>query len=218
MASRLSSLFGSTRYIENELNEFLDAISQGALVFQAGVAAYLAGQDEQFTAKVAQLDELEGRGDDLKRKIQTELYTEMLVPESRGDILHLLRFLDELLDAMKSKLEMLEITRAEVPNDYHGDFKQLVTEAVNCVQSTVLAARSYFRDIQTVRDHVQKASFYESEADAAEKRLLRAVYSSDLPLERKMMLREGVEFVGFLADAAEDCADRLLIYSIKRAL
>ena len=142
----------------------------------------------------------------------------MLVPESRGDILHLIRYLDELLDAMQGKMELLEITRPEIPDEYHEDLTQLVTEVVNCVESTVVAARSYFRDTQAVRDHAKKASFYESQSDAVEKRLLRAVYSSDLPLDRKMALREGIEFVGLLADLAEDCADHLLIYAIKRSL
>ena len=218
MVSKRSSFFGSTRALEQELDEFLDAISQGALLFQKGVSAYVSGQEAMFTEKVSQLDKLENRADDLKRTIQSELYTEMLVPESRGDILHLLRYLDELLDAMKGKLKLLEITRADIPVEYHDDFKQLVTEAVNCVEATVVAARSYFRDTQSVRDHVQKAAFYESEADAVEERLLRAVYGSDLPLDRKMALREGIQFVGFLADAAEDCSDHLLIYAIKRSL
>ena len=218
MPAKTSSLFGSTQALENTINEFLDTISQGALLFQAGVSAYLAKQDDAFTDKVERLDEFEGRGDQLKRQIQTELYTEMLVPESRGDILHMIRNLDELLDGMKGKMEMLEITRQEIPDEYHEDFRQLVSETVNCVQATVSGARSYFRDTQAVRDHVQKAVFYESESDAVEKRLLKKVYHSDLPLERKMSLREGIEFVGYLADAAEDCADRLLIYAIKRSL
>ena len=218
MSSKRTSIFGSTRTLENELDEFLDAVSEAGLIFQAGISAYLARKEEQFTDKVAQLGESERCGDDLKRKIQMELYTEMLVPESRGDVLHLIRFLDVLLDGMKAKLEMLEITRPEVPDGYHEDFKQLVTEVVNCVQSTVVAARSYFRDVQSVRDHVQKAVFYESEADAVEKRLLRAVYKSDLPLDHKIVLGDGIESVGYLADLAEDCGDHLLIYSIKRSL
>lgn len=187
-------------------------------MFHKGVTAYLAGHEVLFKEKVTQLDKLENRADELKRKIQSELYTEMLVPESRGDILHLLRYLDELLDAMKGKLMLLEITRTELPAEYHDDFAQLVTEAVHCVEATVVAARSYFRDTQSVRDHVQKAAFYESEADAVEERLLRAVYGSDLPLDRKTALREGIQFVGSLADAAEDCSDHLLIYAIKRSL
>lgn len=218
MLSKRSSLFGFTRALEGMIDQFLDSISEGGLVFQAGVSAYLASKDEPFADKVRQLSDLEGHGDDLKRRIQTELYTEMLVPESRGDILHLIRFLDELLDVMKGKMELLEITRQEIPAEYHDEFMQLVTETVNCVQATVVAARSYFRDTQSVRDHVQKAAFFESESDAVEKRLLRAVYQSELPLEKMMALREAIEFVGYLADAAEDCADHLLIYGIKRSL
>ena len=126
--------------------------------------------------------------------------------------------MDELLDLMKGKMELLEITREEIPEEYHKGLEQLTVEAVNAVQSTVAAARSYFRDPQSVRDHVQKSGFHESEADKIEKRVLRAIYSSDLPAERKLALREGIQYIGLLADEAEDCADHLLIYAIKRSL
>ena len=133
MTSKRASLFGSTRILENELDEFMDAVSDGALVFQSSISVYLNQQYEEFSDKVAQLDELERRADDLKRRVQIELYSEMLVPESRGDILHLIRDLDELLDLMKGKMELLEITRAEIPEEYHKGLEQLTVEAVNAV-------------------------------------------------------------------------------------
>jgi hypothetical protein len=63
MESKRSSLFGSTRALENELDEFLDAVSEAGLIFQKGVSAFLTRQDDQLTDKVAQLGELERRGD-----------------------------------------------------------------------------------------------------------------------------------------------------------
>ena len=57
--------------LENELDEFLDAVSEAGLIFQKGVSAFLTRQDDQFTDKVAQLGELEleRRGDDLRGQI-----------------------------------------------------------------------------------------------------------------------------------------------------
>ena len=58
MVAKRSPFFSSTRVLEQELDEFLDAISQGALLFQKGVTAYLTGQEALFKEKVAQLDKL----------------------------------------------------------------------------------------------------------------------------------------------------------------
>ena len=51
------------------------------------------------------------------------------------------------------------------------------------------AARAFFRDMGAVRDHATRTIFLESEADKISTRLQRSVFSSELPLERKMHIR-----------------------------
>jgi len=48
--------------------------------------------------------------------------------------------------------------------------------------------------------------------------LKRDIFDSDLELARKLHLREFVEQIDGIADLAEDIADRLAIYSIKRTV
>ena len=48
MSPKPSSPFGSTRALENELDEFLDIVSDAGLVFKAGVSAYLDKQLDLF--------------------------------------------------------------------------------------------------------------------------------------------------------------------------
>ena len=67
-----------------------------------------------------------------------------------------------------------------------------------------------------MRDHVQKTIFFESESDQAEQRLLRWVFASDLDEVQKHVLRETIEAISLIANIAEDGADHLLIYAIKR--
>jgi uncharacterized protein Yka (UPF0111/DUF47 family) len=69
-----------------------------------------------------------------------------------------------------------------------------------------------------MHDHVHKTCFYESEADEVMERLKERVYRSDLPLARKMQLRDAAGAIDSIADQAEDVADSLAIYAIKRAL
>ena len=69
-----------------------------------------------------------------------------------------------------------------------------------------------------MRDHNHKVIFYETEADKICTKLKTAVFASDLPLERKLHLRYFVERVDEAANAAEDVADELAIYTIKRSL
>ena len=69
-----------------------------------------------------------------------------------------------------------------------------------------------------VNDHMHKVMFYEKEADKISTRLKMAIFDSELDLARKAQLRNFVEHIDDIADTAEDVADRLAIYSIKRSI
>ncbi len=82
----------------------------------------------------------------------------------------------------------------------------------------VLASRAFFRNIEAVQDHMHKVMFYEKEADKVSTKLKKAIFASDLPLSHKAQLRNFVEHIDSLANRAEDVADRLAIYTIKRTV
>jgi uncharacterized protein Yka (UPF0111/DUF47 family) len=60
--------------------------------------------------------------------------------------------------------------------------------------------------------------FYETEADKISTKLKTMAFSSDLPKVEKIHLRYFIERVDELANEAEDIADALAIYTIKRSI
>ncbi len=201
------------------MNEFLDIISEAGMVFEMGFTSYLAnGFCQACEEKLKQVSELEHRGDDLRRNIETALYTELLIPDSRGDVLSLLEDLDDLLGCMKTNLLGITIEEPDIREEYINDLRELVSLAVKSVETTVVATRAFFTDFTSVRDHIHKIGFYEREADKIAIRLKKNIFLSGLPLDRKMHLRDSVDTVDRLADEAENVGDRLSIYAIKRSL
>jgi hypothetical protein len=57
---------------------------------------------------------------------------------------------------------------------------------------------------------------YEKEADKISLNLKTAIFDSSLDLSLKIQLREFADRIDGIADLAEDVADRLAIYAIKR--
>ena len=213
------SLFGKTKALESQIDEFLDTVSEGGMVFEQGYAAYVAnGVDEQVEQKLHQIRELKTRGDELRRTIERWLYTEMLLPDSRGDVLSLLDDLGDLLREFKHYFVNMTIERPQIPDEVKGDFRQMTAAAVSSAEFTVQAARAFFRDFQAVRDHIHKIAFYEAESDTVALRINTAIFRSDLPLAQKMHVTNTVKAVDGLADQAKDTGDRLSIYAIKRSL
>ena len=58
--------------------------------------------------------------------------------------------------------------------------------------------------------------FFEKEADKVSTKLKKAIFGSALDLSQKRHLRYFVDHIDNVANWAEDVADRLAIYSIKR--
>lgn len=216
------ALFTQNRSLEAEIDEFLDTVSQGGMLFEETLNHFIAhGADAIFAERLLQIGDIEGNGDRLVKGIVRSLYAEKLIPESRADVLSLLQDMDHLLDLYKHTCIAADIERPEIDDivdDLKTAFTELVRVVVQSVEALVLAARAFFRDIHAVRDHLHKVNFLEGEADKIAIFLKREIFRSEFSLDRKMHLRHFVELADSIADQAEDVADWLAIYTIKRTL
>ncbi len=219
LQKKVSHLFSGTRSLENQIDEFLDKISEAGMVFGRAMRVYLdQGPSDEFNSFLDQAADIERRGDELRRTIEAELYVRTLIPDLRGDVLALLESMDHLVNVYEGDLFRISIQSPDIPEQFHAGYTELVETVMSCVDSVVLAARAFFRDIEAVRDHCSKTIFLETEADKIGTKLQRAIFASSLPLERKMHLRYFVERIDELANSAEDVADALQIYTIKRRI
>ena len=214
----MAILFKQTKMLENQIDEFLDALSRGGVVFQQGMRDYLDDNTECFQERIENIGKLENNADELRRQVENQLYTHSLIPEHRGDVLGLLETLDDVVDSAKEALVQFSIETPEILPELKDEYRELTEMAVMAAESAVLAARAFFRDVQAVKNHLHKVYFYEKEADKIVDRLSRHIFESDIDLSRKIHLRFFAFHVEHLADAAEDVADRLTIYTIKRTL
>ena len=212
------SLFGRTGAIERRIDEFLDKVSEIGMVAEAAFHHYLeAGPDEILRERAEQAIELKRAGSALRREIETELYTEMLIPDLRGDVARLIGALHDLMELMEHGLRFARFERAEYPEEVRQDMRELISTGVRASEAAVVASRAFFRNVAAVRDHVHKVGFHESESDRIADRLLEKIFGSDLPLVNRLQLAEHVRGIDALADAAERIGDELTIYAIKRA-
>lgn len=215
----MTLLFRRTAALEAQIDELLDAISEGTLVFQQGIADFLQKDAERFEQRLKAIATFESKADALRREIETRLYRESLIPDHRGDVLGLLENIDNVIDEAKKTLHQFAVERPDVPADLTGDYLELSKAGVDAAQHLVSAVRAFFRDITAVPDHIHKVYFYEKEADRIADRLKRKIFSrADLDLARKIHLRYFCLHVETLSDRAEEVADRLAIYTIKRTL
>ena len=212
------AIFNKTRELEAQIDQFCDKVDEGAMSFKLGIRSFLDGDMGAFEDKLKQVNVLESQGDTLRRDVERRLYEQTLIPESRGDVLGLLENMDTILNKCEGAMWQFAIEKPEIPSEFHNDYANLVESSVQAVDALVSASRAFFRGLETVADHMHKVLFFEKEADRVGTRLKMAIFAGGLDLAHKAQLRNFVEHIDDIADTAEDVADRLAIYSIKRSI
>jgi predicted phosphate transport protein (TIGR00153 family) len=213
------SLFGNSKNLEKDMDEFVSILSEVGISFKLIVKDFLShATSENFEQRIEKITAKESRADTVVKQIEYALYEETLIPDARSDVLRLLEHLDEIIGMYQGNCYRFSIQRPDFPQELHADLLSLTDTAVDCVETLCLTVRSFFRDVRSVRDNAHKVTFYEKESDIKSSDLARRIFSSNLNLDQKMHLRYFVEKIDSICDRAEDIADELIIYSIKRSV
>jgi len=217
----MNKLFSSkTKELEANIDSYLDRVENSGLIFLEGIKAYLNGKTEKFEKHYHSISALESEADNVRRDIKHKLYTYMLIPESRGDVLGLLETMDDVVDISEKVLEQFSIEKPEIPDFLKSDFLDLTELCSKTVEELVKGTRAFFREIKLVNDYVNKVHFYEHEADDVEETLKRKAFDSNeiTRLSRKVHMRYFAEKIALVSDIAEAVAERLSVYTIKRRI
>ena len=146
---KLTYLFAGTRALEDQIDEFFDKVTEAGLVFEKAVAIYLAeGLNGTYDAFLDQVQAIESREDALRRSIESELFARTLIPDLRADVMTMLEDTDGIVNMFQANLFRLSIQQPDIPTEFHAGLRDLTETAITCVDSAVLAARAFFRDIE----------------------------------------------------------------------
>ncbi len=214
----MSVLFKSTNIIIAKIDEYLNAISEGGIVFKQAVVHFLSSETETFDEDLTTIRGLENKADALRREIESQLYRHSLIPENRGDVLGLLESLDNIIDTAKEAVVNFAVEKPDIPMELIKKYIALSDTVIHAAEFTVLASREFFKDVSAVKNFLHKVYFYEKEADKTGEHLKRAVFALSIDLSRKMHLSNFIRHIDNIADRSEEVADRLTIYSIKRSI
>ncbi len=212
----MALLLKKTKELEAQIDEYLDLVDRGGLIFKQGLKLYLEKREDEFEERMQDLRGMESKGDALRREIERMIYQQTLIPESRGDVLGLLESTDRVLNLLADTLLGFSVESPDIPSDIHHQFMDLAEASISSVESLVMAIRSYFRDFSASRDYINKVLFYEKESDKISEKIKRNIFSKTMDLSKKMHLRGFAYHIELISDEAEDVCDRLVIAAIKR--
>ncbi|MCD4829702.1 MAG: DUF47 family protein [Candidatus Cloacimonetes bacterium] len=207
-----------TRQLEHWLDDFTNTLTDAALIFEKAVDDYLQSHMDDFERRCNDVSAIEKRADSLRRDVETELYAQTLIPESRGDVLSILENSDNVVDCIKETLMQFSVEQPDIPEEFDLDFKALAHASRDAVDELAKAIHSFFKGESFINNQIHKVYFYEKEADAISEKLKRAIFASPSELALKLQLNRFVQLVEDVSNFSESVADRLAIYAIKRQI
>lgn len=207
------------KLIEN-IDRYFDLLDQSVLVFKDGVRNYLYSNNNDFNDNLMKISSLESEIDVLRREIENALYTQTALVRARGDIMRLFEKTRSITDILYDSLFQFEIETPYIPAELNSEFMKLTEFSTLAVEAVIPAAKSYFRDPETVPDKISRAYFYEKEAVRYSQTIKRTVFHNmtSLKLSEKFHLRYFALHIENLSKAAEKVADQLAVMAIRRTM
>jgi predicted phosphate transport protein (TIGR00153 family) len=207
----------TTKNLIIKIDEFFDDIDLGLLVFREGIKAYLEKDMDAFLRHLKKVDALENNADRLQRAIENEMITHSILPQHRSEVSTLIDELDEIIDALKSSLNEINIELPNIPSSLNKNFISLTETSVNAAEELMPAARAYFKAPFTVREKLLKVYYFESETDKLSLATKKIIFQemNELDLAHKAHLRYIIHHIENISDLAQKAADLLSGMAIK---
>ncbi len=207
-----------TKALEKDTDRLINKILKMGLVLKEAAYAFFYGEQDKFKHFVGEGCELESEVDHIRKGIELSLYSDMLIPESRGDVFKLLEALDDVADCIEKVLLEYDIEKPVFPESIVPDMIKVVELTFNCIEVLVQAVTSYFTSVEKTSSYIQQVKFYENQIDNYEQEIKRKIFSSGAvaDLASKIQLRYFIEQTADISDFAEDVCERLTIALVKR--
>ena len=207
----------TTKNLIIKIDEFIDNVDLGILVFREGIKSYLNKNMEDFERHLQKVDTLESNADKLQRSIENEMITHSILPQHRAEVFKLIDELDEIIDTVKSSLNEINIELPDIPSLLNNGFISLVETSANTAEELIPAARAYFRAPYTVREKLLKVYYFESETDKISRSIKKNIFQDmkELDLAHKAHLRHIIHHIENISDQAQKAADHLAGMAIR---
>ena len=173
--------------------------------------------DSSLADAVESVHAAEHQADTQRRSVILELYKKALIPESRGDILGLLESFDQLPNTFQAVCNEIFFQNVKIPENYKARFIDLVNVNIDAYNLIKEAAFCLFKE-EDLLNKCELICDKERESDAAERALIRDIFSTDMKLSEKLLLKGVISIIGHISDTAEDVADRIELAIIKRKI
>lgn len=182
----IAKLFGRSPFvpIQQHMERVARCVSKG----QAMLDAYLVGDQATVETLAKEIDEIEDHADHLKRDIENQLRSGILMAVDRGRLRQVIIVQDSLADKMQNLARLLTLRECGDPPPFVESFKKFVQiniEIFDQVHKVIdelddlLEAGFSGAEAQSVVEMIRVVSALEKKADDMQHDLLKELFASE---------------------------------------
>lgn len=204
------AFWSKTKKIEDAMFQHVEVVEKTLVQFRECLLSYLDKEDVKEAQELAfQTHKLEGRADDIRRKVEAQLLEGALLASSRGDIFEIVERTDKLANAVEAILDYLLLQKIKIPEDLKPLVKEITDKSLEIFNEVKLALQMLFENRKKALNHTKAIEQKEGEIDKMERHAIQKLFSMDLELADKILVRDLFLNLTDFSDRAEDLSDRI---------
>ena len=202
--------------------DYFDAFEQQVEIAQEE-ADILVEAVETFTSAkdleslLDRAHEVEHRGDEVNRAIQTNIAIDFITPIERADIIELAQNLDEITDMIESTIQRLYMFDVKAMEEPAVEFARIIKKSTKELRKSMGSFRD-FKKVKKIRAMVEDVNVLEEQADALYVDTIRKLYTSDdgddVRIQVWTRLFERLEGTVDACEAAADTMESIMLKSL----
>jgi len=158
----------------------------------------------------------ESKADDVREEIKMLMYSKVLLPESRGDIMGLLESIDSIPHTLEIILNMILTQKLAIPDLIADDVREMVSLSMGTCDLMIQQVEDLFQRGSRIPELLDVIDEKESQCDVIERQIITTLFDSDIDPFQKLQLKELVVLVGDITDQIDRVSKRINIISLKR--
>jgi predicted phosphate transport protein (TIGR00153 family) len=207
------------------------AVAQTVEKFEEAFVAYSEQKFRKGETLAWEVDQLETKADRTRVKFETELGAGAFLPAFRGELARLSERLDDVADMAEDAIRGIRLrprifevlTEAEKKKKGARAIRiglvELTGKAVNTARALKTAIDTLLKDMDAAAKKAIEVDKFERESDIMEEELLKELYRYEKLIcpVTVMQIKDTIEAIGEISNAAEDAGDILsaMVYSFK---
>lgn len=213
----LTFFFKKQRQVESLIYSYLDNLRMTQKFFAEALKSCI--QDSlcsDFDFLAGRTHKFESKADDIREEIKELMYSNALIPESRGDIMGLLEAMDQIPRIFEMILRMIQTQKLAIPSFIVADINELVKISLETCDLMIQGVETLFKKTGGIRELISKVDQDESQCDHIERGIVTKIFDSDIDPFQKLQLKEMVVSMGEISDQADRVAKLVNIITLKR--